>query len=182
MDDKRIIELFFNRDESAIEETREKYGRYLFTLAFNILGNSDECNECENDTYYRAWNAIPPNRPRSLLAYLAKIARNLALDKLREKKKSPVLSTAIILDEISEIIPDSKAELCDELELREIIRDFVRGLDSVSRKIFLQRYFYMMSVKNIARDLEMPVGSVKSTLFRTRDQLRHYLNERGIEI
>lgn len=182
MDDNIIVELFFNRDECAIEKTKEKYGKYLLKLLFNILGDSETCKECENDTYYRAWNSIPPTKPTSLLAYLSKIARNLALDKLRDEKRAPALNTAIILDEISEIIPDSKADLCDELNLRFIMRDFVRGLNPTNRKIFLQRYFYMLSVKEIANDMGMREGSVKSILFRTRQELRDYLTERGIEI
>jgi RNA polymerase sigma-70 factor (ECF subfamily) len=182
MDDNRIVELFFNRDECAIEETKEKYGKYLLKLLFNILGDSETCKECENDTYYRAWDSIPPTRPTSLLAYLSKIARNIAFDKLRDEKKSPNLKTALILDEISEIMPDSTSELCDELNLRYVMRDFVRGLDPIRRKVFLQRYFYMMSVKEIAKDVGMREGSVKSALFRTRQELRDYLMERGIEI
>lgn len=182
MDDNKIIELFFNRDESAIEATKEKYGKYLSTLVFNILGKRDEVEECENDTYYRAWNSIPPTRPTSLLAYLSKISRNIALDKLRSHKKNPPLGMSVILDEISEILPDSRADLCDELNLRCIMRDFVRELDPLDRGIFLKRYFYMMSVKDISADTGVREGTVKAKLFRTRQQLRDYLTERGIEI
>jgi RNA polymerase sigma-70 factor (ECF subfamily) len=182
MDDNRIIELFFNRDEGAIEQARDKYGRYLSTLLYNILGDREDCEECENDTYFRAWNSIPPTRPTSLIAYLSKIARNLALDRLRDEKKRPALKTALILDEISEIIPDSSVDMCDELSLRDVMRDFVRGLDPIRRKIFLQRYFYMLSVREIAREVKMPEGTVKTQLFRIRQSLRDYLKERGIEI
>lgn len=182
MDDNRIIELFFNRDEEAIEQARERYGRYLSTLLYNILGDRDDCQECENDTYLRAWNSIPPTRPLSLLAYLSKIARNLALDRLRDEKKRPSLKAALIFDEMEEIIPDSSADLCDEISLREAMRDFVRGLDPIRRRIFLQRYFYMLSVREISRDVGINEGTVKTQLFRIRQSLRDYLNERGIEI
>ena len=182
MDDNRIIELFFNRDESAIEQSHNKYGRYLSTLLYNILGDRDVCEECENDTYLRAWNSIPPTRPASLIAYLSKIARNLAFDRLRDGKKRPSLKTALILDEMAEIIPDSAVDMCDELSLRDVMRDFVRRLDPIRRKIFLQRYFYMLSVREIARDVGMPEGTIKTQLFRIRQSLRDYLKERGIEI
>ena len=182
MDDNKIIELYFNRDEMAIELCREKYGKYILTLLFNMLGDSEACEECESDTYFRAWNSIPPTRPTSLLAFLSKIARNLALDKLRAEKNSPPLKMTVILDEISEIIPDSKEDLCDELYLKQIMGDFVREIDPTSRKIFLMRYFYMTSVKDIAAQMRMREGSVKSVLYRTRQNLRVYLSERGIEI
>lgn len=182
MDDNRIIELFFCRDEQAIELTKSKYGRYLNTVAFNILGNRSASEECESDTYYRAWNSIPPARPVSMLAYLSKITRNLALDKLREEKRAQSLRATVILDEISEILPDTSADLVYDLDLKEIMRDFVRELDPTSRNIFLKRYFYMMTVREIAFDLGIREGSVKSSLFRTRQKLRDYLKRRGVEI
>ena len=182
MDDNRIIELFFNRDEGAIEQARDKYGRYLSTILYNILGDREDCEECENDTYFRAWNSIPPTRPTSLLAYLSKIIRNLAINRLRDERRGRPLGMTVILDEISEIIPDSSVDLCDEIGLRDIMRDFVRRLDPIRRKIFLQRYFYMLSVREIAREVRMPEGTVKAQLFRLREGLRDYLKERGIEI
>lgn len=180
MDDEKIIELFFSRDEGAIDVTVDKYGRHLTSLALGILGNISDSQECVNDTYYRAWNSIPPTRPTSLMAYLSKITRNLALNKLRDGRRHS-LGMTLILDEISEIIPDG-GDITDELALRSAINDFVRALEPKQRKIFLKRYFYMMSVKDISKEMGMKVGTVKSIMSRTRSALRDYLTERRIEI
>ena len=182
MDDNKIIELFFARDEKAIEMIKEKYGRYLSSLAFKILGRGTEAEECENDTYYRAWKSIPPTRPISLFAYLTKITRNLAINKLRDEKRGRPIGMTVILDEISEIIPDSRSELCEEIDLRDAMRDFVGGLDVTRRNIFLKRYFYMESVREISLEMKISDGTIKSHLFRMRYDLRKYLTERGIEI
>ena len=180
MDDEKIIELFFSREERAIDLTMEKYGRHLTSLALGILGDMSDSQECVNDTYYRAWNSIPPVRPVSLIAYLSKITRNLALNRLRDGKRHS-LGMAILFDEIAEIIPDG-GDITDEIALKNAINDFLRGLDVTSRKIFLKRYFYMMSIRDISEEMGMKVGTVKSIMSRTRSALRDYLTERRIEI
>ena len=182
MDDKRIIELFFARDEYAISLTKEKYGGYLTSLAFGILGDRQDAAECENETYLCAWNSIPPTNPRSLSAYLSKIIRNLSLNRLRSDRHRIPLKMTVILDELSEVIPDNREDIADTIDLRDAMKGFVEGLDSIRRKIFLKRYFYIMSVNEIADDMGMRAGTVKSTLHRTREELRKYLTERGIEI
>lgn len=182
MDDGKIIELFFARDERAIELIKEKYGRALSSLAFKMLGSRAEAEECEDDTYYRAWSSIPPARPVSLFAYLTKIARNLALNKLRDERRGRPLGMTVILDEISEIIPDSRGELSEEIDLRDCMREFISNLEPTHRNIFLKRYFYMMSVRDISLEMRIKEGTVKSLLYRMRQELRKYLLERGIEI
>lgn len=182
MDDKRIIELFFARDEYAISLTKEKYGGYLTSLAFGVLGDRQDAAECENETYLCAWNSIPPNNPRSLSAYLSKIIRNLSLNRLRSDRHRIPLKMTVILDELSEVIPDNREDIADTIDLRDAMKGFVEGLDPIIRKIFLKRYFYIMSVNEIADDMGMRTGTVKSTLHRTREELRKYLTERGIEI
>ena len=182
MDDKKIIELFFARDEYAIGLTKEKYGGYLTSLAFGILGDRQVAAECENETYLCAWNSIPPTNPRSLSAYLSKIIRNLSLNRLRSDRHRIPLKMTVILDELSEVIPDNREDIADTIDLRDAMRGFVGGLDPIRRKIFLKRYFYIMSVNEIAEDMGMRSGTVKSTLHRTREELRKYLTERGIEI
>ena len=182
MDDRRIIELFFARNEDAITETQAKYGRYLNSIAFDILGDRYDAAECESDTYLRAWNSIPPTDPQSLPAFLTKILRNLALNRLRTDRRRIPLKMTVILDELSEVIPDRDGDISDRLALRECLTGYVRALDPTRRNIFLKRYFYVMSVKDIASDMEMRVGTVKSTLHRMREELRSYLKERGIEI
>lgn len=182
MDDNRIIELYFARDERAIEETRASYGRLILSIARNILGSQGESEECENDTYLRTWNSIPPTRPNSLLAYLSKIVRNLALNRLRNNKRRVNVRMNLILDELSEVIPDKKEDIADEIDLREAMRDFVTKLDTARRNVFLKRYFYMLSVNEISADMGISIGTVKSMLFRTRKALRDYLTEREIDI
>ena len=182
MDDRRIIDLFFARNEDAINLTKEKYGRYLNSIAFDILGDRHDAAECESDTYLRAWNSIPPTDPRSLPAYLAKILRNLALNRLRSDTRRIPLKMSLILDELSEVIPDVEGDIAERLGIRECIVGYVNGLEREKRNIFLKRYFYLMSVSDIASDMGMRVGTVKSTLHRMREELRSYLNERGIEI
>lgn len=182
MDDRKIIDLFFARNEDAINLTKEKYGRYLNSIAFDILGDRHDAAECESDTYLRAWNSIPPTEPRSLPAYLAKIVRNIALNRIRTDTRRIPLKMSLILDELSEVIPDVEGDIAERLGIRECIVGYVNGLERERRNIFLKRYFYLMSVNDIASDMGMRVGTVKSILFRMREELRSYLNERGIEI
>ena len=137
MDDKRIIELFFARDEYAISLTKEKYGGYLMSLAFGILGDRQDAAECENETYLCAWNSIPPTNPRSLSAYLSKIIRNLSLNRLRSDRHRIPLKMTVILDELSEVIPDNREDIADTIDLRDAMKGFVEGLDPIRRKIFL---------------------------------------------
>ena len=180
MEDKRIIELYFSRDESAIKETKSKYGKLLLSIAYNILGNRYESEECENDTYFRAWNSIPPTRPSSFSAYLSRITRNIAINRYHRNKRSTEMD--LILDELSEVIPNASDDLADDISLREALGSFVDGLDVSKRMIFVKRYFYMMSVRDIASDMEISVGTVKSSLSRMRIVLKKQLAERGIYV
>ena len=180
MDDKRIIALYFARDEKAIEETKLSYGRLLFSIAENILHSTPDSEECESDTYLAAWNSIPPTLPNILSAYLAKITRNLALNRLRDRGRR--IETQLLFEEIAEAIPDTSGDITEDMELRDALNEFIGGLDKTKRKIFVGRYFYMRSVKEIAREVAMTEGSVKVTLTRVRKMLREYLTERGIVI
>ena len=182
MDDKRIIELYFARDESAIEETRASYGRLIFSVAFNILESSPDSEECENDTYLRTWESIPPTRPSYFSAFLSKIARNLALNRLRDNKRRRPLGAELVLEELSEAIPDCRGDLAEDIELRDALNDFLASLDRTKRQIFMKRYFYMREIKEIAREMGISSGSVKISLYRTRGELRHFLESRGIVI
>ncbi|MBQ7326583.1 MAG: sigma-70 family RNA polymerase sigma factor [Clostridia bacterium] len=179
MDDSRIIELYFARDERAIKETQEKYGKLLRSIARGILDADTDCEECESDVYLRAWNSIPPEKPIYLSAYLARIARNLALNYARAKGRRTARELALIREELSDL---GDCDLCDEIALRDAIRDFVTGLDQKRRRIFIQRYFYALSIGEIARECGLPIGSVKSILSRARASLGTYLTERGIYI
>ncbi|MBO4818873.1 MAG: RNA polymerase sigma factor, partial [Firmicutes bacterium] len=165
MEDTKIIELFFSRDESALLQTSAKYGAYCSSIAFNVLGNSEDASECMNDTLLRAWNSIPPQKPESLKAYLGRIARNLAIDrydKLNAEKRGGG-QYELALEELAECIADTNDQ-ADSSELSQIINDFLKKLDADKRIIFVKRYFYLDPVKQIAKDLSMSESNVKTTL------------------
>ena len=185
VEDTKIIELFWERSENAISETDAKYGKYCYAIAYNILYSEPDSEECVNDTYLRTWETVPPEKPISLSAYLGRITRNLALDRLdyrtREKRAA---GFDVVLDEVSEMLPDASTmpESADDIALREAINSFLRSLDADTRIIFVRRYWYNSTVKDIAADYSLPVGTVKSTLSRTRKRFREYLQKEGIYI
>ena len=182
MDDNSIIELYFNRDEQAIEETKAAYGHLIYSVAYRILESEADSEECENDTYLRAWNNIPPTRPGCFSAFLSKISRNLALNLLRDRSRRRPLGTVLILDEIAESVPDGEGDVSVDIELRDALNDFLSLLQKDRRRIFMKRYFYMSDVKSIAREMRMGVSNVKVILWRTRNELRVFLESRGIVI
>lgn len=182
MDDNRIIELYFARDERAIEETKTSYGRLIYSVAYNILHSVIESEECESDTYLRTWNSIPPTRPNYFSAFLTKISRNLAINKLRQSSRRAPLATELIFEEIADAIPDTKGDITEDIELRDALNEFLESLGKTKRQIFLKRYFYMRDIKDIAGKMGMTVGSVKVMLSRIRKELRDHLESRGIVI
>ena len=179
MDDKQIIELYFARDERAIEETKAKYGRLLLKIARGVLGDEGESEECESDTYLKVWGVIPPERPTYFAAFLSRITRNLAINRMRADKRRAAYLFCAVDEELGAI---GVNDLCEEIELREAIRSFVSGLEPVRRRVFIQRYFYMLSVAEIAREQGISRGSVKSMLSRVRAKLYLYLTERGFTV
>ncbi len=182
MQDEKIIELYFERDERAISETDEKYGPYCRKIAYNLLSDEFDSEECVNDTYMKAWNAIPPTKPSIFSAFLAKITRNLALDRLKCKgAKKRIDHTPASLDELSECIGgfDFSEELSAS-ELGEIISRFLKTEQKSARIIFIRRYFFEDSIKDIARLLRFSEGNVKTTLHRTRARLAKFLSEEGV--
>ena len=179
MDDKQIIELFFARSEEAIGESEKKYGAYCRTIAGNILPDRADAEECVSDTWLRAWGAIPPNRPERLGAFLGRITRNLALDRLRaEKKRCPVQ------EELGECLTlgDPTAGMVDRVVLTAALDRFLAGLPQKKRKLFLRRYWYFSTVEELARDFGMSESGVKMTLLRLRRELRAQLKQEGIEL
>ncbi|MGN1423226.1 MAG: RNA polymerase sigma factor [Oscillospiraceae bacterium] len=187
MNDEQIVELYFARSERAISETDIKFGRYCITIAYNILRNNEDSEVCKNDTYMKAWNAIPPKKPDNLRAFLGRIARNLALNMYEHmhRKKRDVNSTEAILDELSECIPDpnSNAErISESMELRDSINAFLGTLSEDNRKIFVRRYWYASSVEDIARDYGFSLSKVKTSLMRTRNNLKKHLESEGIVV
>ena len=182
--DSRIIELYFERAELAIAKTEEKYGKYCHTIAYNILFSHEDADECVNDTYLRVWNTIPPNRPSNLKAFLAKITRNLALDKYWSKnaqKRSCGIDVA--MDELSECLSDgSEGNISDELAMKEVVNSFLASLNPNVRIIFLQRYWYFCPIKEIASNLGVSENTVKVTLSRTRSKFKEYLKKEDITV
>ena len=166
MEDRQIIELYWQRSEEAIAQTAQKYGRYCYTIAYNILQNEGDSDECVNDTYMRAWDSIPPRRPSLLSALLAAITRNLALDELHE------------------CLPGGKTEeeLIENRVLTEALNRFLGSLPEQTRKIFMLRYWYLCSVRKIAGSLGLSESGVKMSLLRSRKQLKAMLQKEGISL
>lgn len=183
MDDTRIIDLYWARSEEAIHETDQKYGPYCRTIAWNILQDREDSEECVNDTWLQAWNAMPPKKPSLLKAFLGKITRNLALDKYRfyhtQKRNS---EGNLALEELKDCVPHptTTEQAIDDLALTQALDRFLAGLKPETRKLFLRRYWYASPIRDIARDYGMSVSKVKTTLFRTREKLRVFLEQEGI--
>ncbi len=186
MDDRTILDLFFARDERAVAATAEKYDRYCRTVAGNILDSREDAEECVNDTWLRAWNSIPPARPADLGAYLAKITRHLALDRLAQnyaaKRGGPDTPTA--LDELSDILasPDTPDADLDAAALSAAIDAFLRALPTRTADIFVLRYFHGEAVGDIAARVDLRPNAVSALLSRTRKKLKKYLIGKGYSI
>ena len=186
MTDAEIIDLYWERSESAIHETAHRYGPYCRTIAMNILRNEEDSEECVNDTYLNAWNSIPPERPSVFPAFLGRIARNLALDRYKARKAQKRASdeTALLLSELEDCIPSGRS-VEDEFEARaaaEAIDRFLSRIGKEDRILFVRRYWYADSIIMIARRFAVSESKVKTNLFRTRNKLRDYLEKEGIAI
>lgn len=184
MEDCDIIRLYWAREERALEETHRKYGSYCWTIAHNILRNREDSDECVNDTYLRAWNAMPPQRPAILPAFLGKITRNLSLDRCKAKgaARRGGGQLNIALEELGDCLSggDTPEDALTAAELGKAIDRFLRTLPDKDCCVFLRRYWYLDNVGDIARRYHMAEGSVKSSLFRTRKKLRDYLQQEGV--
>lgn len=183
MEDNQIIELYWNRSENAIAETSVKYGKLLRKIAMNIVGNYSDAEECENDTYVAAWNAIPPTRPNILSAFLGKIARNIALNRYEYNKAQKRNNEFdLVLSELEECIASKSTveAAVEEGVVASMLDEFLEGLKKETRVIFVRRYWYSDSVKDIAKRMQISESKVKTVLFRTRKELQDYLAERGV--
>lgn len=185
MEDEAIIELYFARNEKAILETDRKYRRYCTTIANNILANNEDTDECINDTYLNTWNSLPPQRPSVLKAFLGKITRNLALNIYkRNHAQKRYDGVEVVIDELEECIPDnfSVEELTESGELSNIINAYLGEIQEEKRKILVERYWYITPVKDIAKKYNISESKVKMTLSRSREELKKYLEKRGVFI
>lgn len=186
MEDEAIVRLFVARDETAIRETKEKYGGKLRYLAYGITEDAEIAEECENDVYLGAWNAIPPHEPYDYFyAFLTHLARNAALNRCRsrhtQKRKATVEE---LTDELANTIPggNDMDESIDDAVLRESLNTFLGTLPEEMRNVFVRRYWYMDSVERIAAGYGMSESKVKSMLFRCRNKLKHYLQKEGYNL
>ncbi|MCM1055607.1 MAG: RNA polymerase sigma factor [Bacteroides sp.] len=184
-EDGKIIELFFKRSEAAIAESRNKYGKYCASIAHNILHSSEESEECVNDTWLKAWNSIPPNKPEKLSVFLGSITRNLAIDRYRRSNsgKRGKGEAAACLEELAECISDeSSGSFTDTVLLRDALNRFLKELSGSARDIFMLRYWYMLPVKEVARRSGIKEGTVRMSLFRTREALKEFLADEGYDL
>ena len=180
MNDEQILALYFARDDRAVMETDRKYGRFCFSLAQEILHNQQDSEETVSDTYLRAWNVIPPQKPVVFKMFLAKITRNLAFTRWRrfsaEKRGGGQMD--LVLEELAECIPDPSAVPEPErIALKEVLNRFVRSLKKKERSFFVRRYYFGESIQEIAKSSGCTENSVSVTLFRTREKLRLLLQQ-----
>ena len=185
MNDKNIVDLYFNRDEEAITQTDKKYGRYCYSIAYNILTNKEDAEESVSDTYMTAWRAIPPRRPSVLSTFLGKITRHISIDRWRERvaTKRGGGEVTLALEELEECVAGlQNVEM--EYERKELIQAYVKFLDTLpvtERRVFLCRYWYVDSVEAIAEKFGFSQSKVKTMLYRTRVKLRKQLAEEGLQ-
>ena len=186
MDDQQIIALYWDRTEQAINATRLKYGNYLYSIAFGLLHDHEDSEESVNDTYLGAWNAIPPEYPKILSAFLAKIVRNISIMKLRTKTavKRGGNEVFISLQELEECIPTAKSfdEELEAMQMAELLNLFLRSLPETERRVFVCRYWGCASIAEIGRRFGFGQSKVKMMLSRTRTRLRTYLEKEDIFI
>lgn len=186
MNDNQIVDLYWARSESAISETSAKYGSYCHTIAYQILNSLEDSEECVSDTWFRAWNTMPPQRPSCLKAFLGKITRNLSLDRYdmrtAQKRGSGQLPSA--LEELQQCIPapGGEEQVIEQLVLTQILNRFLGELSREQRRIFLRRYWYLSSIDEIARDFHISESKVKMTLLRSRKKLKKRLEEEGAAV
>jgi len=183
MDDSKIIELFFARDENGIKELGNKYGRHATALSMSILHSREDTEECVNDAWLRAWNSIPPKRPENLRAYVSRIVRNLCLDRIRRTDSLKRPKTFFELrEELTEVFDEGTDDRIEERMLSGAINDFVGMLGEQRRLLFMGRYWHMQSIKELCSLTGLSEANVKTTLHRLREQLREYLKEEGFNV
>ncbi len=184
MEDNAILALYFARDERALDETANKYGERCFALSYQILHCRQDAEECVNDTYIRAWNAIPPSKPTFLGAFLLKIVRNLSLSAYQaaraQKRGGGRLEP--LSRELADCVTGNPEALLEAAELSRLLDRFLRSLSQKERCLFLRRYWYADSISDIAARYHLSAGTVKSSLHRTRAKLKAFLQKEGVSL
>lgn len=182
MDDRILVELFLQRDETAPEKAAETYRSACTGVAMNILHDQQDAEECVNDVWLAAWERIPPEEPVHFGAWLCRVARNLALKRLEHDRAQKRHAETLPLDELAESLRGVGEDFTEDSRLRQVINGFLRGLSAENRQIFLRRYWFGDSVKDIAKRFACTENRVKSSLFRTRNGLRAYLEKEGVSV
>jgi len=182
MDDRALVQLFLQRDSTAPEKAAEVYRSACFGLTMNILHDKQDAEECVNDVWLAAWERIPPEKPVHFGAWLCRVARNLALKRLEHDRAKKRTAEILPLDELAESLRDAGEDFTEDSRLRQLINDFLRRLPAESRQMFLRRYWFGDSIKAIAKRFACTENRVKSSLFRTRNGLRTYLEKEGVSV
>ncbi len=185
MEDEKIIELYWQRDEEALRQTNQKYGSFCYYIAHNILKNEEDSKECVNDTWFKTWLVIPPKRPAFLQAFLGKITRNLSLDRYRKnraaKRGGGVME--VIYEELEECIADGGTDSqTDSMVITDAVSRFLQEISHDARIIFVRRYWYADSIDQIVERYGMSESKVKSSLMRSRNRLKKFLEKEGIVV
>ena len=175
-----IIELLERRDEQGLALLKEKYSDYCYSIIYRLLRDHEQTEEALSDVWLRIWNSIPPARPLRLRAYLAKTARNIALDYIKHNSAEKRNGMILILDELNECIPDPEWERSDSL--KELLREFVGSLEPEEQRIFLRRYWYGASIEELAKAMHCSESRITGILFRTRKTLRKHLEKEGYKV
>jgi RNA polymerase sigma-70 factor (ECF subfamily) len=183
MEDLQIIELYWSRNEEAIQETNTKYGRFLHSIALNILSNQQDSEECVSDTYCKAWNVIPPQKPNSLAAYLGRIVRNLSINRWHEKRAQKRYNGAeLLISELSDCVPSSNSveKGIEVRELSEVISDWLCTLSQDNRVLFLRRYWFGDPLNKLADECGTTINKLAGRLYRLRQSLKNILKSEGV--
>jgi len=177
-----LVELFWQRDERALDHTQREYGEYCFAVAHNILGNISDAEECVNDAYLRVWNSIPPAKPNNFKAFIAKITRNLAIDRLKHRSAEKRSVAMVAFEELEDVLFSKDSHISDDLALSQVqkaINNFLYTQTPRDRAIFILRYFYCEQVSVIAKKMGVGESNASKILASTREKLRAYLKKEG---
>lgn len=184
MEDKQIVDLYWERSESAIAETEKKYGRYCHYIAYQILEDDEDAKEIVNDTYLKTWQTIPPKRPESLRPYVGMICRQLALNAYEKQHAQKRGQLSLVLDELAECLPgnDEDWDVASGVALHDSLNTFLQGLPKKARNVFVRRYWYTSSIAEIAKEYSMKESAVAMLLLRTRNKLKKHLQKEGFNV
>ena len=183
MTDDKIVALYWARSEDAIKETEKAYGSYCYYIAFHILHEKQDANETVNDTYLKAWQNMPPQKPNPLKAFLGRITRQLSINRLEKRNATKRGGEyALSLDELENVIGDNTQDMADQVALSEALTRFLYALPITQRRIFVRRYWYFESINEIASTFSISESKVKSMLMRLRKKLKQHLEQEGFEL